>query len=231
MSSRVVQRWGAAVGLMSAGTVGGIWLERNRKEWIPSMSDEVVDIVGAIGNTPLLEIKSLSQKTGCRILAKAEFLNPSGSVKDRAAKFLIESAERQGKIAPRGTIVEPTGGNTGIGLALVSASKGYRTIFTMPSNTSREKVELMKILGAEAHVLESVPMDHPQHFYKVAKRILSNKNDAFMPDQFENTANLQAHYEGTGPEIWRQVRGKVHGFVTSSGQCLKIEDNSCVQLN
>ncbi|KAF0685688.1 Aste57867_22473 [Aphanomyces stellatus] len=196
--------------------------------------EEIVTLAGAIGNTPLLEIKSLSKLTGCRILAKAEyvgymsmfmtmaeiicrFMNPSGSVKDRAAKSLIEDAEKSGKLKPGGTVVEATGGNTGVGLAIVAASKGYKTIFTMPDKTSSEKIELMQVLGATVHVQPTVDVDDPEHFYNVAKRIVAADPLCFGPDQFENVANSRAHYEGTGPEIWRQTAGKVDGFIVASG--------------
>ncbi|ETV92131.1 hypothetical protein, variant [Aphanomyces invadans] len=144
-------------------------------------------------------------------------MNPSGSVKDRAAKFLIEDAEARGKLKPGGIVVEATGGNTGVGLAIVAAAKGYRTIFTMPDKTSSEKIELMTVLGADVHVQPSVAMDDPLHFYNVAKTIVTSNPLCFGPDQFENVANSEAHYAGTGPEIWRQTAGKLDGFVVASG--------------
>ncbi|OQR97509.1 cysteine synthase [Achlya hypogyna] len=208
----------AGIAAIATGAAAGIYLERHQKHLVPSVSDEVVTIVGAIGNTPLLEIPSLTKLTGCRILAKAEFLNPSGSVKDRASRYLIETAEREGKLKHGGTIVEATGGNTGLGLALVAAAKGYKAVFTMPANTSDEKVALMQVLGATTHVQPGVPLSDPAHFYNVAKRLIAaNPDTHFGPDQFENTANFQAHYETTGPEIWRQTRGHVDGFVAASG--------------
>ncbi|OQS04529.1 cysteine synthase [Thraustotheca clavata] len=218
MGSKVIERVTAGLAVLATGGATGIWLERYKKEWIPSSTDEVVTVVGAIGNTPLLEIPSLSKLTGCRILAKAEFLNPSGSVKDRASKYLVEAAEESGKLKPGGTIVEATGGNTGLGLALVAASKGYKSVFTMPANTSPEKVEMMQVLGATTHVQPGVPLSDPKHFYNVAKRLIqSNPDTHFGPDQFENLANFQAHYEMTGPEIWRQTRGRIDGFAAASG--------------
>ncbi|CAK4675537.1 hypothetical protein LEN26_001352 [Aphanomyces euteiches] len=210
---QAVQRLGAGLGLLGLGVAGGIWFERTNKP----VEEEIVTLAEAIGNTPLLEIKSLSKLTGCRILAKAEFMNPSGSVKDRAAKYLIEDAERTGKLKPNGTVVEATGGNTGVGLAIVAASKGYRTIFTMPDKTSDEKVELMRVLGAQVHVQPSVGLSSELNFYNLAKKIVASDPMCFGPDQFENTANSMAHYKGTGPEIWRQTASKVDGFVAASG--------------
>ncbi|KAF0685687.1 Aste57867_22472 [Aphanomyces stellatus] len=217
MTSSIVQRAGVGLSLLASGTAAGVWFERSAKTLDEPPKEEIVTIAGAIGNTPLLEIKSLSKLTGCRILAKAEFMNPSGSVKDRAAKYLIEDAEKEGNLKPGGTVVEATGGNTGLGLAIVAASKGYKTIFTMPDKTSSEKIELMQVLGATVHVQPSVGMDDPEHFYNVAKRIVAADPLCFGPDQFENVANSRAHYEGTGPEIWHQTAGKVDGFIVASG--------------
>ncbi|KAF0694136.1 Aste57867_14955 [Aphanomyces stellatus] len=218
MASTAVHRAAYGLGLLATGAAGGIWLERSAKTLDEPPTEEIVTIAGAIGNTPLLEIKSLSKLTGCRILAKAEFMNPSGSIKDRAAKYLIEDAERSGALQPGGTVVEATGGNTGVGLAIVAASKGYKTIFTMPDKTSREKIELMQVLGATVHVQPTVGWDDPANFYNVAKRIVAtNPTSHCGPNQFKNLANSRAHYEGTGAEIWRQTAGRVDGFVASSG--------------
>ncbi|RHY95852.1 hypothetical protein DYB35_005330 [Aphanomyces astaci] len=232
--SKLLQRVVPGVALVAAGSAGGVYFERHLK----APEEQITTIVDAIGNTPLLEIKSLSNLTGCRILAKAEFMNPSGSVKDRAAKFLIEDAEASGQLQPGGIVVEATGGNTGVGLAIVAAAKGYRTIFTMPDKTSAEKIDLMKVLGAEVHVQPGVGMADPQHFYNLAKRIVASDPLCFGPDQFENIANSRAHYVGTGPEIWRQTAGHVTGFVVASGTGGTIggvskflkEKNSAIQV-
>ncbi|KDO20780.1 hypothetical protein SPRG_13532 [Saprolegnia parasitica CBS 223.65] len=220
MTAAGLQRAAGGLALLATGAAIGVLSERTQKQLSQpaSTSDEVVTILGAIGNTPLLEIPSLSKLTGCRILAKAEFLNPSGSVKDRAAKYLIESAEKSGDLPPGGTVVEATGGNTGLGLALVAAAKGYKAVFTMPAVTSTEKIALMQAFGATTHVQPGVPLSDPNHFYHLAKRIIAdNPTTHFGPDQFENMANFQAHYETTGPEVWRQTAGRLDGFVAASG--------------
>jgi len=172
---------------------------------------------GAIGNTPLIEIQSLSELTGCRILGKAEFLNPGGSVKDRAALFMVEQAQKDGKLKVGGTIVEGTAGNTGIGLALVANAKGYRCVIVMPSNQSPEKIDLLNTLGAEVELVEPVAFANPNHFYHTAQRRSQSIENAFWADQFENIANSDAHYQTTAPEIWQQTGGAVDGIVMSSG--------------
>jgi cysteine synthase len=179
-------------------------------------------LVGAIGNTPLIEIRSLSELTGCKILGKAEFLNPGGSVKDRAALFMVEQAEKDGKLKAGnseavGTIVEGTAGNTGIGLALVANAKGYRCVIVMPNNQSPEKIDLLNTLGAEVELVAPVSFSNPEHFYHTAKRRSQNIENSFWADQFENLANSEAHYQTTAPEIWRQTGGEIDGIVMSSG--------------
>eukprot|EP00039_Didymoeca_costata_P006553 m.91256 g.91256 ORF g.91256 m.91256 type:complete len:387 (+) comp13298_c0_seq2:75-1235(+) len=174
-------------------------------------------IIDAIGNTPLIELKSLSAKTGCRILAKAEFMNPGGSVKDRAALWLVEDAEKKGKIKPGYTITEGTGGNTGIGLALVAAAKGYNAILTMPKSIAQEKINTMKTLGAEVILCESVPFDNANHYFHVAQNLEDTRENTICMKQFENTANAMAHYNGTAPEMWEQSGGNIDGFVCASG--------------
>jgi len=176
-------------------------------------------LVGAIGNTPLIEIQSLSQLTGCKILGKAEFLNPGGSVKDRAALFMVEQAEKEGKLKAdnSGTIVEGTAGNTGIGLALVAKAKGYRCVIVMPNNQSPEKIDLLHTLGAEVELVAPVAFSNPEHFYHTAKRRSQQIENAFWADQFENLANSEAHYQTTAPEIWQQTGGAIDGIVMSSG--------------
>jgi cysteine synthase len=179
-------------------------------------------LVGAIGNTPLIEIPSLSKITGCKILAKAEHLNPGGSVKDRAALFMVEQAEKDGKLKAGGsgiisTIVEGTAGNTGIGLALVANAKGYRCVIVMPSNQSPEKIDLLNTLGAEVELVEPVAFSNPNHFYHTAQRRSQDIENAFWADQFENIANSESHYQTTAPEIWHQTGGIIDGIVMSSG--------------
>jgi cysteine synthase A len=172
---------------------------------------------GAIGNTPLIEIPSLSKITGCQILGKAEFLNPGGSVKDRAALFMVEQAEKDGKLKLGGTIVEGTAGNTGIGLALVANAKGYRCVIVMPSNQSPEKIDLLNTLGAEVELVAPVAFSNPEHFYHTAQRRSQSIENAFWADQFENIANSESHYQTTAPEIWQQTGGAIDGIVMSSG--------------
>jgi cysteine synthase len=179
-------------------------------------SNFVKGFVGAIGNTPMIEIESLSAATGCQILGKAEFLNPGGSVKDRAALYMVQQAAKSGQLLPWGTIVEGTAGNTGIGLALVANAQGYRCVIVMPSNQSPEKIDLLKALGAEVELVPAVAFSNPNHFYHRAKT-RSLELNAFWADQFENVANADSHYQTTAPEIWQQTNGKLDGIVMSSG--------------
>lgn len=175
-------------------------------------------VLDCIGNTPLIELHSLSRATGCRILVKAEHMNPGGSVKDRPALRIVESAEREGRLLPGGTIVEGTGGNTGVGMALVAAAKGYKAIFTMPANTAPEKVTLMETLGAQAIVCPMVPFtDEEQHYYHRARAIAMSTPGAVWGNQFEGKDNMMAHYTGTGPEIWTQTGGKVDALALAAG--------------
>lgn len=174
-------------------------------------------LIGSIGNTPLIKIESLSQATGCTILGKAEFLNPGGSVKDRAALFMVQQAEQDGLIAPGGSIVEGTAGNTGIGLALVANARGYRSVIVMPDNQSSEKIELLRTLGAEVELVPPVPFSNPGNYYHVARDRAQNLENAFWANQFENLANSEAHYQTTAPEIWQQASGELDGIVMSSG--------------
>ncbi len=173
--------------------------------------------VGAIGRTPLIEIPSLSRATGCRILGKAEFLNPGGSVKDRAALYMVLQAEKEGKLLPGGTVVEGTAGNTGIGLALVANARGYKCRIVMPNNQSPEKIELLRTLGAEVELVPPVPFANPNNYYHVARRRAEEQENAFWANQFENLANSEAHYQTTGPEIWEQTNGELDGIIMSSG--------------
>ncbi|KAJ1932255.1 Cysteine synthase 1, partial [Linderina macrospora] len=173
--------------------------------------------IGAIGNTPLIRINSLSKETGCEILGKAEFMNPGGSVKDRAALFVVEAAERDGTLQPGGTVVEGTAGNTGIGLAHVCRAKGYKCVIFMPNTQSQEKIDLLKMLGADVRPVPAVPFDNPDNYNHQAKRYAETLENAVWTNQFDNTANRQAHIETTGPEIWAQTGGKVDGFTCSTG--------------
>lgn len=166
--------------------------------------------------SPLVELRSLSVLTGCRILAKCEHLQPGGSVKDRAAHFLVAAAERSGQLKPGGTVVQGTGGNTGVSLAFICNAKGYKCHFTYPENISQEKKDFMKLLGAERTECPCVPLSDSRHYVNQAREITKTTPGAVWPDQFENLANSQAHFETTGPEIWRQAGG-VDGFVCAAG--------------
>ena len=176
----------------------------------------------AVGNTPLVQLRGLSQETGSTILAKAELLNPGGSVKDRAALYLIKDAEERGVLRPGGVIVEGTAGNTGIGLAVLGNSLGYRTVIVIPDNQSAEKKEAIRLAGAELREVPPVPGTDPNHYVKVSGRIAeelarSEPAGAFWANQFDNAANRRAHYETTGREIWEQTGGRVDAFICSVG--------------
>ncbi|KAJ2872325.1 Cysteine synthase 1 [Coemansia asiatica] len=173
--------------------------------------------VGAIGNTPLIRINSLSKETGCNILGKAEFMNPGGSVKDRAALFVVEDAERKGLIKAGGTVIEGTAGNTGIGLAHVCRAKGYKCVIYMPNTQSQEKIDLLKMLGADVRPVPAVAFDNPENYNHQARRYAETLENAVWTNQFDNIANRQAHIETTGPEIWAQTGGKVDGFTCATG--------------
>ncbi len=172
---------------------------------------------GTVGNTPLLRLDKLSRETGCEILGKAEFVNPGGSVKDRAALFIIEDAERKGTLKPGGTVVEGTAGNTGIGLAHICAARGYRCVIVIPDNQSEEKMELLRVLGAEVRPVPPKPYKDDDNYQKVAGRLAASLPNAIWANQFDNVVNRQAHYETTGPEIWRDTQGKVDAFVSAVG--------------
>ena len=174
-------------------------------------------LTSSIGNTPLIRINSLSEETGCEILGKAEFMNPGGSVKDRAALWMIQEAEKSGALKSNGTVVEGTAGNTGIGLAHVCNNRGYKTIIYMPDNQSQEKVDLLRTLGAEVRVVPTVPYANDMNFQKQAGRFASTLDNAIWANQFDNTANSLAHYESTGPEIWAQTGGGVDAFTCAVG--------------
>ena len=174
-------------------------------------------LTSSIGNTPMIRINSLSAETGCEILGKAEFMNPGGSVKDRAALWMIQEAEKSGALKSGGTVVEGTAGNTGIGLAHVCNNRGYKTIIYMPDNQSQEKVDLLRTLGAEVRVVPTVPYANDMNFQKQAGRFAATLDNAIWANQFDNTANSLAHYESTGPEIWAQTHGGVDAFTCAVG--------------
>ena len=175
------------------------------------------DIISLIGNTPLLTLKGPSQETGCTILGKAEFLNPGGSVKDRAALGIIEDAEKLGLLKPGGIIVEGTAGNTGIGLAVVGAARGYKTIIVMPETQSREKMDTLRALGAELVLVPAAPYANPGHYVHTSRRIAEETPSAIWANQFDNVANRLAHIRTTAPEIWRQTEGRIDGFTCAVG--------------
>jgi cysteine synthase A len=173
--------------------------------------------VDAIGNTPLIRLNGPSRDTGCEILGKAEFMNPGGSVKDRAAKWIVLDAEERGALKPGGTVVEGTAGNTGIGLAHVCHARGYRLILLMPDNQSAEKYQLLEALGAQVRRVPVVPYSNPAQYQHQAGRLAAELPNAIWSNQFDNTANRRAHVESTGPEIWEQTGGRIDAFVASSG--------------
>jgi cystathionine beta-synthase len=175
-------------------------------------------ILDAIGNTPLVRLRSLSRAVDAEILVKLENLNPGGSVKDRIGVAMIEEAENKGLLKPGGTIIEPTSGNTGTGLAMVACVKGYKMIFTMPDKMSEEKRSLLRAYGAKVVVTPTnVSTDSPEHYIRVAERLARETPNSYMPNQYVNSANPTAHYQTTGPEIWRQTGGKLDAFVCGMG--------------
>ena len=184
---------------------------------------EILDgFVSAIGNTPLIKLKQASERTGCRILGKAEFLNPGGSVKDRAALAIIRDAEAKGTLKPGGVIVEGTAGNTGIGISLVGNALGYRSVIIMPETQSQEKKDMLRLCGADLRLVPAVPYKDPNNYVRLSGRVAddlakSEPNGAIWANQFDNVANQQGHFETTGPEIWEQTNGTVDGFICSVG--------------
>lgn len=200
-------------------------------------------LVDAIGNTPLIHLRKPSESTGCNILGKAEFMNPGGSVKDRAAKFMVLDAEQRGDLQPGGVIVEGTAGNTGIGLALVANSRGYRTVITMPDTQSREKKDALRLLGAQLHEVPAVPFKDPGNYVHAAARLAeqlaeNEPHGVLYANQWENLSNAEGHYRSTGPEVWQQTGGEVDAFccaigtggtISGVGRYLK-EQNMAVQI-
>ncbi|MCV2447503.1 cysteine synthase A [Paracoccus sp. DMF] len=180
------------------------------------------DLASAIGNTPLIRLNRASEETGCEILGKAEFMNPGQSVKDRAALYIIRDAVARGELQPGGTIVEGTAGNTGIGLALVGASMGFRSVIVIPETQSQEKKDMLRLAGAELVEVPAQPYKNPNNYVRYSGRLAeelarTEPNGAIWANQFDNIANRQAHLETTGPEIWEQTGGKVDGFVCAVG--------------
>jgi cysteine synthase A len=173
--------------------------------------------IGAVGNTPLIRINSFSDETGCEILGKAEFLNPGGSVKDRAALYIIKDAEEKGLLKPGGTVVEGTAGNTGIGLTHICNARGYKCLIIIPETQSQEKIDLLRTLGAEVRTVPAVPYKDPNNYVRLSGRIAAEMENAIWANQFENLANRRAHYETTGPEIWAQTGGKLNAWISSTG--------------
>jgi cysteine synthase len=173
--------------------------------------------IGSVGHTPLIRLRRVSEETGCEVLGKAEFMNPGGSVKDRAARAIVLAAEGTGELGPGGAVVEGTAGNTGIGLAHVCNARGYRCIIVMPDNQSPEKYRLLETLGAEVHKVPTVPYSNPNQYQKVSQRLAASLPNAIWANQFDNTANRRAHLETTGPEIWDETQGRVDAFVAACG--------------
>ncbi len=182
------------------------------------MNKPVSSILEVVGNTPMIELHKVVDESMARVLVKCEFLQPSGSVKDRMAQHIIEQAEARGEIKPGGTLVEATAGNTGLAVAMVAAVKGYRAIFVMPDKFSVEKINMLKAFGSEVVVTPTaVPEDHPESWREVAKRIVRETPNSLLIDQFFNLDNIEAHYQTTGPELWEQTDGEIDAFVSGAG--------------
>src|SRR6185437_8735876 len=178
--------------------------------------------IDAIGHTPLIKLRRASEATGCTILGKAEFMNPGGSVKDRAGRQMILEAEKRGELRPGGLVVEATAGNTGIGLALVANARGYRTLIVIPETQSEEKKDMLRLCGAELVQVPAVPYSNPNNYQHIGRRLAdqlrkTEKNGVIFADQWNNLDNPKAHYVSTGPEIWQQTDGKIDGFICSMG--------------
>jgi len=180
------------------------------------------DVIAAIGHTPLIKLRKASELTGCTILAKAEFANPGGSIKDRTAKFIVEDAERKGLLKPGGVIVEGTAGNTGIGLTIVGNAKGYRTVIVLPETQSQEKKDALRLLGADLREVKAVPAADPNHYVKFSQRLAeelnrTERNGAMWANQFDNRANCEGHARETAAELWNDLDGRIDGFVSAVG--------------
>ena len=181
------------------------------------MTAVALDLAALVGNTPLVRLRGPSAATGCEILAKCEFMNPGGSVKDRAARYIVEAAEADGTLRPGGTIVEGTAGNTGIGLALIGNAKGYRTVIVIPETQSQEKKDTLRALGAELIEVAPTGYSNPAHYVHTSRRIAGETPNAIWSNQFDNIANRAAHIHTTAPEIWRQTGGRIDGFTCAVG--------------
>jgi cysteine synthase A len=180
------------------------------------------DVLAAIGDTPLIRLRTASELTGCEIFGKAEFMNPGQSVKDRAALFMIQEAMKEGRLQPGGAVVEGTAGNTGIGITIVGNALGLKSVIVIPDTQSQEKKDALRLLGAQLIEVPAVPYKDPNNYVKVSQRLaeqlaISEPNGAIWTNQFDNTANREAHIQTTGPEIWRQTGGRIDGFVCSVG--------------
>src|SRR5579871_5314467 len=180
------------------------------------------DVVAAIGHTPLIKLRAASEATGCTILGKAEFMNPGGSVKDRAAMAIIGDAEAKGTLRPGGTIVEGTAGNTGIGIAMVASALGYRAVIVIPDTQAQEKKDILRLAGAELVEVPAAPYSNPNNYVRYSGRLAealakSEPNGAVWANQFDNVANRRGHFDTTGPEIWADTEGRVDGFVSAVG--------------
>ncbi len=186
------------------------------------MSDIHNNFIDAIGNTPLIRLNGPSNETGCNILGKAEYSNPGGSIKDRAAWAIIKDSEEKNILRENGIIIEGTAGNTGIGLTLIGNSRGYKSIIVMPETQTREKIDILKYIGAELRLVPAKPYKDPNNFVKYSGRLAeelskNNNGNVLWANQFDNVANYLGHYQTTGQEIWRQTKGKIDGFICSSG--------------
>jgi cysteine synthase len=201
------------------GVAGGGRMDGGSSAGIMQIRDGFIE---TIGNTPLIRLRQASEMTGCTILGKAEFLNPGGSVKDRAALYIVRDAEQRGVLHPGGVIVEGTAGNTGIGLALVANARGYRTVIVMPETQSQEKKDMLRLCGADLRLVPAVPYANPMNYVRYSETLAaelaaSEPKGAIWANQFDNTANRRAHQETTGPEIWAETDGTVDAFVSSVG--------------
>src|SRR5262245_49404129 len=182
---------------------------------VPRIYDSIVE---TIGNTPLVRLNRVARGVRCQMIAKVEYFNPGGSVKDRIGVTIIEAAEREGRLKPGGTVVESTSGNTGVGLAIAAAIKGYKTVFVMPDKMSEEKIRVLRAYGARVVVTPTnVEPEDPRSYYSVAKQIVADTPNSILANQYHNPVNPQTHYETTGPEIWRQTAGKIDVFVAGMG--------------
>src|SRR5260221_8324350 len=206
---------------------------------LPTVLDLSENILGTIGHTPLARLNRVGRGLGCILAAKVEFFNPGGWVKDRTALNIVEAAEREGRLKPGGTVVEATSGNTGVGLAIVCAIKGYKSVFVMPDKMSGEKIRLLRAFGSKVVITPtSVPPDDPRSYYKVADRIVAETPNAILANQYHNPENPRSHYTTTGPEIWEQTAGRVTdviigmgtgGTITGVGRYLK-EQNPKIRI-